>query len=151
MFISDISIKRPVFATMMMATLVVLGVVGYQRLALDEYPDITYPTIVISTSYAGASAQVMERQVSRPIEESVNTVQGIYEVTSTSQQGNSMVRVQFNLGADVKGSLQDVQAKVARVRRQLPPNVEEPVIQRFDPQDQPIVTVVVQSTERPLR
>src|SRR5690349_12818606 len=151
MFISDVSIKRPVFATMMMVTLVVLGVVGYQRLAVDEYPDITYPTVMINTSYPGASPQTMERQISRPIEEAVNTVQGMYEVSSTSIQGVSLVRLQFNLGVDIQAARQDVSAKVARIRRQLPPNIDEPVIQNFDPNDSPIVTLAVQSTERSLR
>ncbi|MEP6691001.1 MAG: efflux RND transporter permease subunit [Gemmatimonadaceae bacterium] len=151
MFISDVSIRRPVFATMMMVTLVVLGVVSYQRLALDEYPDVTYPVIVVQTAYAGASPDVMERQVSRPIEEAVNTVQGIYEVTSTSLEASSIVRVQFNLGVDVKAVQQDVQAKVARIIRQLPPNIDQPVVQHFDPNDSPIITIAVQSKERPIR
>src|SRR5215216_1318567 len=151
MFLSDISIRRPVFATMMMVTLVVLGIVAYQRLSLDEYPDVTYPVIIVQTSYPGTSPEVMERQISRPIEQAVNTVQGIYEVSSTSLEGISIVRLQFNLGADVKGAQQDVQAKVSGIRRQLPPDVDEPVVRHFDPNDSPIVSVAVQSTERPLR
>src|SRR4051812_30171947 len=151
MFLSDISIRRPVFATMMMVTLVVLGIVAYQRLSLDEYPDVTYPVIIVQTSYPGTSPEVMERQISRPIEQAVNTVQGIYEVSSTSLEGISIVRLQFNLGADVKGAQQDVQAKVSGIRRQLPPDIDEPIVRHFDPNDSPIVTVAVQSTERPLR
>jgi HAE1 family hydrophobic/amphiphilic exporter-1 len=151
MFLSDISIRRPVFATMMMVTLVVLGIVAYQRLSLDEYPDVTYPVIIVQTSYPGTSPEVMERQISRPIEQAVNTVQGIYEVTSTSLEGISIVRLQFNLGADVKAAQQDVQAKVSGIRRQLPQDVDEPVVRHFDPNDSPIVTIAVQSTERPLR
>ena len=151
MFLSDISIRRPVFATMMMVTLVVLGIVAYKRLSLDEYPDVTYPVIIVQTSYPGTSPEVMERQISRPIEQAVNTVQGIYEVSSTSLQGISIVRLQFNLGADVKGAQQDVQAKVSGIRRQLPPDIDEPIVRHFDPNDSPIVTVAVQSTERPLR
>ena len=87
MFLSDVSIKRPVFATMMMLALVVLGIVSYTRLAIDEYPDITYPVIIAQTAYPGASPEVMEREVSRPIEEALNTVQGVREVTSTSSEG----------------------------------------------------------------
>src|SRR6476646_7920161 len=151
MFLSDISIRRPVFATMMMVTLVVLGIVAYKRLSLNEYPDVTYPVIIVQTSYPGTSPEVMERQISRPIEQAVNTVQGIYEVSSTSLEGISIVRLQFNLGADVKGAQQDVQAKVSGIRRQLPPDIDEPIVRHFDPNDSPIVTVAVQSTERPLR
>src|SRR5918997_1943018 len=119
MFLSDVSIKRPVFATMMMVTLMVLGIVSYRRLAIDEYPDITYPTVIVQTSYPGASPQVMEREVARPVEEALNTVQGLKEVTSTSYESGSMVRLQFHLDADVYAAQQDVQAKVARIRRQL--------------------------------
>ncbi len=151
MFISDVSIKHPVFATMMMVALVVLGVVSYQRLAIDEYPDITYPTVIVQTTYAGSSPEVMERDVSRPMEEALNTVQGIYELTSTSVDGTSLVRVQLNLGVDVLAAQQDVQAKIARIRRSLPPNIDEPIVRHFDPNDSPIMSIAVQSPSRPIR
>ena len=151
MFLSDVSIKRPVFATMLMVLLVVLGLVSYKRLAIDEYPDVTYPVISVSTSYAGASPEVMMRQVSKPMEEALNTVQGIKEINSTSSEGSSNVRVTFNLGVDIGVAQQDVQAKVAQIRRQLPPNVLEPVIRHFDPNDAPIMSVALQSNERSIR
>src|SRR3954469_3155297 len=151
MFLSDVSIKRPVFATMLMVLLVVLGLVSYRRLAIDEYPDVTYPVISVSTSYAGASPEVMMRQVSKPMEEALNTVQGLKEINSTSSEGSSNVRVTFNLGVDIGVAQQDVQAKVATIRRQLPPNILEPVIRHFDPNDSPIMSVALQSTERSIR
>lgn len=151
MFLSDVSIKRPVFATMMMVALIVLGVVSYQRLAIDEYPDITYPVIVVQTSFPGASPQVMEREISRPIEEALNTVQGVREVSSTSMEGSSMVRLLFNLNVDVEGAQQDVMSKVAAIRRQLPQDILDPVIRRFDPNQRPIMSVAIQSSERPIR
>src|SRR4051812_26045657 len=151
MFLSDVSIKRPVFATMLMVALVVLGIVSYRRLAIDEYPDVTYPVISVSTSYTGASPEVMMRQVSKPMEEALNTVQGIKEINSTSSEGSSNVRVTFNLGVDIGLAQQDVQAKVATIRRQLPPNVLEPVIRHFDPNDAPIMSVALQSNERSIR
>ena len=151
MFLSDVSIKRPVFATMMMVALVVLGIVSYRRLAIDEYPDVTYPTITVQTSYPGASPEVMMRQVSKPLEEALNTVQGIKEINSNSYEGGSQVRLSFNLGVDIGVAQQDVQAKVARIRRSLPPNIEDPIIQHFDPNDSPIMSLALQSSERPLR
>ncbi|HEX7979830.1 MAG TPA: efflux RND transporter permease subunit [Gemmatimonadaceae bacterium] len=151
MFLSDISIKRPVFATMMMVALVVLGVVSYKRLAIDEYPDITYPVVVAQTSYPGASPEVMMREVSKPIEEALNTVQGIKEITSTSLEGVSIVRLQFNLGVDVAVAQQDVQAKVARIRRSLPEDIQDPIIQHFDPNDSPIMSIALRSNERSIR
>ncbi len=150
MILSDVSIKRPVFATMMMVTLVVLGVVSYGRLAIDEYPDITYPVVLTQTAYPGASPEVVMREVSKPIEEALNTVQGIREVTSTSLEGSSLVRLQMELGADVMAAQQEVSAKVARIRRQLPPNIEDPIVLRFDPNDRPIMAVALTSAERPL-
>jgi HAE1 family hydrophobic/amphiphilic exporter-1 len=151
MILSDISIKRPVFATMMMVTLVVLGIISYQRLAIDEYPDITYPVVIAQTSYPGASPEVMEREVSRPIEEALNTVQGLKEVTSTSFEGSSLVRVQLELGVDAMAAQQEVQAKIARIRRALPENIDDPVIIRFDPNERPIMSIAMRSAERPLR
>jgi HAE1 family hydrophobic/amphiphilic exporter-1 len=151
MFLSDVSIKQPVFATMMMVALVVLGIVSYRRLAIDEYPDVTYPVVIVSTTYPGSSPESMMREVSKPIEETLNTVQGIKEISSTSLEGISLVRLMFNLGVDVTVAQQDVQAKVARIRRQLPPNIEDPVIQHFDPNDSPIMAVAVQSSERTVR
>jgi HAE1 family hydrophobic/amphiphilic exporter-1 len=151
MILSDVSIRRPVFATMMMVTLVVLGIVAYQRLAVDEYPDVTYPVVIAQTTWPGASPEVMMREVSRPIEETLNTVQGVREITSTSFEGSSLVRLQMELGVDVAEALQDVQAKVARIRRQLPPDIEDPLILRFDPNERPIMGIAIQSGERPMR
>jgi HAE1 family hydrophobic/amphiphilic exporter-1 len=151
MFLSDVSIKRPVFATMMMVALVVLGVVAYGRLAIDEYPDVSYPIVVVQTPYPGASPEVVEREVSRPIEEALNTVQGLDEVTSTSREGSSIVRVRLELGVDVGEALQDVQAKVARIRRALPETVDDPTIVRFDPNERAIMSIAAQSRERPMR
>ncbi len=151
MFLSDVSIRRPVFATMMMVALVVLGVVSYGKLAIDEYPDVTYPIVVALTSYPGASPEVVEREVSRPIEEALNTVQGIDEVSSTSLEGSSLVRVRLKLDVDVLAAQQEVQSKVARIRRGLPPGIEDPTILRFDPNERPIMSLALQSSERPLR
>ncbi|GAC1318607.1 MAG: hypothetical protein NVSMB22_00680 [Chloroflexota bacterium] len=153
MLLSDISIQRPVFATMMMVALVVLGIVSFRRLAIDEYPDVTNPIIIAQTTYRGASPEVMERQISRPIEEALNTVQGLRSggVTSTSLEGVSIVRLEFELGVRIPTVQQDVQAKVARIRRQLPPDIDDPVIQHFDPNDRPIMSIALRSSERSIR
>jgi hydrophobic/amphiphilic exporter-1 (mainly G- bacteria), HAE1 family len=151
MILSDVSIRRPVFATMMMVALVVLGIVSYRRLAVDEYPDVTYPVVIAQTTYPGASPEVVMREVSKPIEEALNTVQGLKEVTSTSREGSSLVRVQLELGVNVMEAQQDVQAKVARIRRQLPEDIDDPVILRFDPNERPIMSISLRSAERPLR
>ena len=151
MFLSDVSIKRPVFATMLMVALIVLGTVSFFRLAVDEYPDVTYPTIVAQTAFPGASPEVVEREISKPIEEALNTTEGLKEITSTSTEGSSMVRLQFNLGVDVMKMQPEVQGKIARIRRQLPRDIDEPVIIRFDPNDRPIMSIAMQSETRPMR
>jgi HAE1 family hydrophobic/amphiphilic exporter-1 len=151
MFLSDVSINRPVFATMMMVALVVLGGVSYKRLAIDEYPDVTYPIIVVQTTYPGASPEVIEREISKPIEESLNTVQGLREVTSTSLENVSLVRLEFQLNVRPVEMQQDVISKVARVRRALPPEIDDPVVVRFDPNDRAIMSIAIQSNDRSLR
>jgi HAE1 family hydrophobic/amphiphilic exporter-1 len=151
MFLSDISIRRPVFATMMMVALVVLGVVAHERLAIDEYPDISYPVIVANTNYPGASPEVVEREVTRPLEKALNTIQGVREITSTSREGSSSVRLNFNINVDVQAMQPEVQAKVSRIRRQLPRDIDDPIITRFDPNERPIMSVSMRSEERPLR
>jgi len=151
MFLSDISIKRPVFATMMMVALVTLGVVSYKRLAVDEYPDVTYPVIGVHVAYPGASPEVVERDVIRPIETALNTVEGLYELTSTASEGSGFVRLQFKLGVNPVQMQPEVSAKVGRIRRQLPRDILEPTINRFDPNDRPIMAVAVSSKERSLR
>jgi HAE1 family hydrophobic/amphiphilic exporter-1 len=150
-FLSDISIKRPVFATMMMVALVVIGGVSFYRLSVDEYPDVTYPIIIAQTIYPGASPEVVEREVSKPLEEALNTTEGLKEITSTSTEGASLVRLQFNLGVDVQKMQPEVQGKIGRIRRQLPRDIEEPVIIRFDPNDRPIMSVAMKSDARPMR
>ena len=105
----------------------------------------------MQVAYPGASPQVMERDVARPIEEALNTVEGAREITSTSMNGSAFVRVQLNLGMDVLTAQQDVQSKIARMRRSLPPDIEEPFVGRFDPNARPIISLGLQSAERPLR
>ncbi|NBW66744.1 efflux RND transporter permease subunit, partial [bacterium] len=136
---------------MLMVALIVLGIASYKRLAVDEYPDVTYPIITVSVSYPGASPEVVEREVSRPIETALNTVDGLYELSSTSSEGSANVRLQFKLGVDPTRMQPEVSAKVGRIRRQLPRDIGEPSISRYDPNDSPILTVAVMSKERSLR
>lgn len=136
---------------MMMVALLVLGLTSYQRLAIDEYPDVTYPVVIVSSNYPGASPEVMERDVSRPIEEALNTVQGIRELVSTSYEGASSVRVSLQLGVKPAEAMQEAIAKVSRLRRSLPPLMDDPVITRFDPNDRPILSFAVYSGERSIR
>jgi len=118
MFLSDISIKRPVFATMMMLALVVIGVVGYKRLAVDEYPDVTYPIISVQASYPGASPEVVERDVSVPSRPRSTRSRDCTN-SRPRRRGGGNVRLQFKLGVDPTKMQPEVSAKVGRIRRSL--------------------------------
>ena len=151
MFLSDLSIKRPVFATMMMAALVVLGLFSYRRLNIDQFPDVEFPVLVVQTRYTGASPESVEREVTKKIEEQVNTVEGVKQIQSTSTEGFSTIVVLFNLGTKVMDAQADVRAKIDAVRQDLPKDIDPPVISRANPSDQPIFVLSVRGDGWELR
>ncbi|MFZ2651659.1 MAG: efflux RND transporter permease subunit [Burkholderiaceae bacterium] len=150
MWFTRVSIGNPVFATMTMVALLVLGVFSYQRLNVDQFPDVSFPIVVVATDYPGASPETVEADISRPIEEAVNTVSGIKTVTSRSYEGRSQVIAEFDLVTDPAVAAQDVRDKVAQVKVGFRPEVKEPWISRFRPDDQPIVSIGVSSGGRKL-
>jgi HAE1 family hydrophobic/amphiphilic exporter-1 len=139
MFLSDLSIKRPVLATVMILALVVLGFFSYRRLGIDQWPEVDLPFLSIETRYTGASPEAVEREVTKKIEESINSVEGIKEVTSYSSEAYSQILVQFELGVDIMDAQADVRAKVDGIRLDLPDDIDPPVIARFDPASSPII------------
>lgn len=152
MQITKISVNNPVFATMMMVALMVMGLFAYQRLSIDQMPDITIPFVQVQTSYPGASSEAVMQDVTRPIEEAVNTISGIKSIRSFSREGFSRVVVEFELNIDVKTAVQDVRDKVAGVRRGFNKDVGEPAVVRADnDNDQPIMYLSMQSPARSMR
>ncbi len=145
MWFTRISIANPVLATMMMMAFVVLGLFSYQRLQVDQFPDITFPVVVVQTDYPGASPETVESDVTRKIEEAVNTINGINSLTSRSYEGASVVIVEFALTVDPVQAAQDVREKVALVKAAFRDEVEEPRVTRYDPADRPIYSVSVAS------
>jgi HAE1 family hydrophobic/amphiphilic exporter-1 len=143
MFLSDLSIKQPVFATMMMVALAVLGVSSYRQLRVDMFPNVEFPIVTVTTVYPGGSPETVEREVTKRIEESINTVEGIKHIESTSQEGLSNIVVFFNLEISTQVASQDIRGKVAGIRGDLPREIEEPIVQRIDPGALPIVSVSV--------
>ncbi|HLA79483.1 MAG TPA: efflux RND transporter permease subunit [Vicinamibacteria bacterium] len=143
MFLSNLSIKQPVFATMMMAALAVLGVASYRQLKVDQFPDVEFPVVTVSTIYSGASPETVEREVTKKIEEAINTVQGIKHIESSSQEGVSSIIIFFHLEVSTQVGSQDVRSKVAAIRGTLPRDIEEPIVQRIDPAAMPIVSLAV--------
>ncbi len=145
MFLSDLSIKRPIFASVMMLALVTLGAFSYKRLAVDMFPDVEIPVVTVVTKFPGASPESVEREVSKRIEEAVNPIAGVKKVLSISREGVSTVVVEFQLEVRLNDGAQETRAKVAAIRGELPQGIEEPIVQKLDFAAAPIVSLAVRS------
>ncbi len=145
MFLSDLSIKQPVLATMLSVTLVTLGFYSYNKLSVDLMPDVEIPVLTVQTVYPGASPETVEREVTKRIEEALNTISGIRHIQSTTTEGLSAVVAEFRLGTNIHTAQQDAQAKINAIRADFPKDMEEPVIQRIDFNAMPIISVAVES------
>ncbi len=145
MFLSDLSIKQPVLATMLAVSLVTLGIVSYRQLAVDQFPDVEIPVLTVQTVYQGASPETVEREVTKRIEESLNTISGVRHIQSTTTEGLSVVVVEFRLGTNIHTAQQDAQAKINSIRSEFPQDMEEPIIQRLDLNAMAVVAVAVES------
>ena len=148
--LSSISINRPVLAIVMSITIVLFGIIGISFLGIREYPSVDPPIINVRTSYVGANADVIEAQITEPLEESINGISGIKSLTSISNDGNSNITVEFDVGADMEAAANDVRDKVSRAQRNLPPDAEPPVVSKQDADSQPIIFLNVQSNQRSL-
>jgi len=146
MFLSNLSIKRPVFATVLMLALVTLGLFSYRRLAIDLFPDVEFPILSVVTEYAGASPETVEREVTKRIEEAVNPISGVKHVSSVSREGLSSVVIEFELEVKINEASQEARAKINAIRNELPDTIKEPVIQKLDIAGFPIISLAVRST-----
>ena len=152
MWITRVSVNNPVFATMMMVALMVLGAFSYQRLSVDQMPNVDIPIAVVGTPYPGASAEAVEQEITRRVEDAINTIQGVKTIRSFSREGFSNVVAEFHLHIDAKAAVQDVRDKVAQVRRSFNRDVGEPTVLRADnDDDQPILYLSLRSDSRSLR
>ncbi|MGN1055113.1 MAG: efflux RND transporter permease subunit [Comamonas sp.] len=133
MWFTKVSLRNPVMATMVMLAFVVLGLFSYQRLAIDQFPNVDFPVVVVSVDYPGASPEVVESEVTRPLEEAINSIAGINALTSRSYEGRSLIIIEFQLHMDGRKAADDVREKVASVRPILRDEVKEPWVLRFDP------------------
>src|SRR5512139_1841828 len=149
MWFTRVSIANPVMAVMVMLAFVVLGVFSYQRLAVDQFPNIDLPTVVVQMDYPGASPEIVESEVTKKVEEAVNTVAGISTLSSRSYEGTAIVIVEFNLDVDGRKAAEDVREKVAGIRPNLRDEVKEPRISRFDPASQPVFNVAILADDGP--
>ncbi len=143
MWFTRVSLKNPVFATMLMAALVVMGLFAYQRLKVDQFPNIDFPVVVISTEYPGAAPEIVESEVTKKIEEGVNSISGINSLTSRSYENQSVVILEFQLSVDGRKAADDVREKVAAIRPSLRDEVKDPKVLRFDPASRAIWSLAV--------
>ena len=143
--LAEICVRRPVFATMLIMTLIVLGVFSYNRLVVERFPRVEFPTITVTTRLPGAAPQEVETEITDKIEEAVNTISGIDELRSTSAEGVSLVFVAFDLERNLDEAAQDVRDKINRVLPNLPRTIEQPTIEKLDPDASPIMTISVAS------
>jgi len=147
MKLSEVSIKRPVFAIVINIVLILLGLIGLDRMTIREYPDIDVPVISIRTSYQGASPEIIETQVTKVIEDAVTSVDGIDFISSDSRRGSSNINITFNSTKDIEEAANDVRDRVARAKRSLPDEVDDPIIQKSDSDADPVVILALSSNE----
>ncbi|HCH44520.1 MAG TPA: acriflavin resistance protein, partial [Algoriphagus sp.] len=148
--LSNLSINRPVLAIVMSLIILLFGAIGISLLGIREFPSVDPPIINVRTNYVGANADVIEAQITEPLEEAINGIQGIKSLTSTSNDGASSITVEFDVGADLEAAANDVRDKVSGAQRNLPPDAEPPVVSKADADSQPIVFLNVKSDERSL-
>ncbi|WP_300298957.1 efflux RND transporter permease subunit [Ferrovibrio sp.] len=151
MWLTRISVNNPVFATMMMASLLVVGLFAYFKLSIEQFPDVEFPIVVVATSYPGATPESVESEVTRPIEDAVNTISGVRTLTSRSLEGRSTVIIEFELTVDAVEAVQDVREKIAQVTPKFRDEIKTPEITRFSPDSQPVASIAVRTERRDLR
>lgn len=150
MSLSAVSIQRPVLAIVMSITIVVFGLIGYTYLGIREYPSVDPPIITVSTNYTGANADVIESQITEPLEESINGIAGIKSLTSVSRDGRSTITVEFDIDVDLEAATNDVRDRVSRALSNLPPDVDMPIVAKADADATPIVFLTIKSDTRNL-
>ena len=150
MNISELSIRRPVLATVLTLIIIIFGVIGYTSLGVREYPSVDNPVISVNCSYPGANADVIENQITEPLEQNINGIPGIRSLSSVSSQGSSRITVEFELSVDLETAANDVRDKVSRAQRFLPRDCDPPTVSKADADAQPILMLAVQSDKRSL-
>lgn len=150
MNLSELSIKRPVLSTVFILIIILMGIIGYTYLGVREYPNVDNPIITVHTSYPGANAEVIEKQITEPLEQNINGIPGIRSLTSSSSQGSSRITVEFELSVDMETAANDVRDKVSRAQRYLPRDVDPPTVTKADADASPIIQISIMSGTRTL-
>ncbi len=150
MNISSLSINRPVLASVISIVILLFGAIGFTYLGVREYPSVDPPVVSVSTSYTGANSDVMEAQITEPLEASINGIDGIKSITSSSSDGRSNITIEFDLGMDMSDAANDVRDRVSRAIRNLPPDADPPIVTKADANSDPIMSLTIQSSKRDL-
>ncbi len=150
MNISELSIKRPVLSTVFVLVILLMGLIGYSYLGVREYPSVDNPIISVDVTYPGANADIIENQITEPLEQNINGIPGIRSLTSSSSQGSCRITVEFELEVDLETAANDVRDKVSRAQRYLPRDCDPPTVSKADADSDPIIQVTVQSEKRSL-
>ncbi|MDI6846051.1 MAG: efflux RND transporter permease subunit [Candidatus Saccharicenans sp.] len=151
MSLSEFSIKRPIFVTMLTLVVIVLGFISLSRLPIDLMPDITYPTLNVSTSYGNTAPEEMEQIITRPIEEALSSVPGVEEIYSVSSQGSSTVRVMFSWGTNLEEAANEIRERLDRIIGRFPEEVQRPTLRKFDPAQMPVLMLGVLTELDPIQ
>src|SRR6187551_1248890 len=145
MNISELSLRRPILAFVMNIMIVLFGLIGYKFLGIRDYPAIDPPNVNVRTSYSGANADIIESQITEPLEKSINGIAGIRNISSSSSQGSSSINIEFELGVDLEAAANDVRDKVSQATRQLPPDLDSPPeVSKADASSDYIISLSVQ-------
>ncbi len=151
MWLTRISVKYPVFTIMMMFCLMVLGLASWQRMGVEEFPDVDFPFVVVYTNYPGASPESVESEITKKLEDQINTISGLKQVISQSSEGLSTVIVEFNLDVSSSVAAQDIRDKIAPVTAQFRDEIDDPIVERYDPTASAIMSIVFESKDMSLR
>jgi HAE1 family hydrophobic/amphiphilic exporter-1 len=136
--IPKLSIERPAFISSVIALILILGVMSYSKLGVDQFPDVNFPFVVVMTSYSGAGPEEIETLISKPLEDELSTAEGLKKITSVSQDSFSTLICEFTLETPMKEAEQRIRDRMPLVRHRLPKDIEEPIVRRFDPADMPV-------------
>jgi multidrug efflux pump subunit AcrB len=151
MTLSEISIKNPVFAWMLMAGLIIFGSISFMRMGISQLPDVDYPVVSVNIRLEGAAPAVIETSIVDIVESAVMSIQSIRSVTSESENSEGTVTIEFELNRDIDLAVQDVQAKVSSILQKLPKQITAPTIRKSNPEDQPIMSLTLESEQYPLK
>ena len=151
MWLTRISVKYPVFTIMMMFCLMVLGLASWQRMGVEEFPDVDFPFVVIYTNYPGASPETVESEITKKLEDQINTISGLKQVISQSSEGLSMITTEFNLDVSSTTAAQDIRDKISSVTAEFRDEIQDPIVERYDPTSNAIMSIVFESNNMDLK